>query len=272
MASQWGAIAGAIGSLVSMFGGGANSAMLSLEASKELQEHQYNLNRKTRQTAYQDTRQSLENAGYNPLLAVGQQAQGGTFGASLNVQDPKAEQLANRLQTLQTLSQTHINSAQANLANKNAFSTVINALNNTKNTNAQVAQMNAQTIGQQIQNNIQNATGMQTAQATLNNIKANTTNTQAQTALNKAQTTVAQNTAKMVTQQANLLGQQATFQNYQNQSAQAQANWFKQHPQAAQNMQTWNNVVSPIVSTFTGGASAGAQVLNAVKNRQNSKK
>ena len=101
-----------MGLLSSIFGD-SNSAAASLAASMALQNHQYELNRKTRQTAYQDTRYSLESAGYNPLLAVGQQAQGGTFGASLSVQDPKSENLQNALATAQMASQAKLNSAQA---------------------------------------------------------------------------------------------------------------------------------------------------------------
>lgn len=107
------AISAGMGILSSLLGGGSDSAMLSYENSKKLQQHQYELNRKTRQTAFQDTRESLENAGYNPLLAVGQQAQGGTFGASLNVQDPKTENMQNFIGLMNGLSQAKLNSAQA---------------------------------------------------------------------------------------------------------------------------------------------------------------
>ena len=80
-----GSIAAALPGILGMLGGSsANSGLDSFKYSKALQENQYELNRKTRQTAFQDTRSDLEKAGFNPLLAVGSQSQGGSFGASLN--------------------------------------------------------------------------------------------------------------------------------------------------------------------------------------------
>ena len=119
MASQIGlAVGSALGSLAaSFFGGDSDSAKQSYLYSRALQQHQYELNRKTRQTAYQDTRYSLEQADYNPLLAVGQQANGGTFGATMNVTDPKTENLQNALSVAQANSAIRLNSAQARLAN-----------------------------------------------------------------------------------------------------------------------------------------------------------
>lgn len=78
-----------------LFGSSSNSAKKSFEYSKALQQHQYELERKSRQTAYQDTRQSLEEAGYNPLLAVGQQSGSLPVGNQMSVTDPETERLQN---------------------------------------------------------------------------------------------------------------------------------------------------------------------------------
>lgn len=79
----------------SLFGG--NSAKQSLSYSKALQNHQYQLERQSRQTAYGDTRKSLEDAGYNPMLAVGQQSGSLPVGNQLTVQDEKSERLQNSI-------------------------------------------------------------------------------------------------------------------------------------------------------------------------------
>lgn len=59
-------------------------AYLNFEQSKQLQQHQFELNRSALQEYYRNNRISLETAGYNPLLAVpGSTAQG--FSASANM-------------------------------------------------------------------------------------------------------------------------------------------------------------------------------------------
>lgn len=69
-----GLIAGGLGVL-----GGGTSALSSLanyKYAKNLQSHQYKLNQQALRSQYQNTRYSLTQAGYNPLLAVGANAQG----------------------------------------------------------------------------------------------------------------------------------------------------------------------------------------------------
>lgn len=101
----------AMSTLGGLFSG--NSAQKSLEDSLALQTHQYKLSRKFRRTSFQDTRESLEAADYNPLLAVGQQAQGQSFGASLSQTAPETERLNNILALAQLHQQSKLNSAQA---------------------------------------------------------------------------------------------------------------------------------------------------------------
>lgn len=167
----------------------ANSAGHSLKASKALMERQYELNRLTRQTAYQDTRQSLVEAGYNPLLAVGQQSQGGSFGASLSVQDPKSENLQNALTSANLASQTKLNSAQAyNQIQQGQLTTAQanNLLSQSKLNSAQTALTNLQQNAQAINNlhlpqvlKSQIKLNNNTAQAQLINANANQVSAQA---------------------------------------------------------------------------------------------
>lgn len=166
MVANIGSIASAVGSLVSIGSqlfGGSNSAYKSYKYSKMLQENQYELNRKTRQTAFQDTRQSLEDANYNPLLAVGQQAQGGTYGASMSVTDPSTERLQNALNTASAIStiaqqksQSKLNSAQTSLSEAQTEATNSNIINQQAITSAQVALLKSQTEAQNISNTVEN--------------------------------------------------------------------------------------------------------------------
>lgn len=97
-------------SLMGLFGG--NSAKKSFEYSMALQQHQYDLERKSRQTAYQDTRQSLEAAGYNPLLAVGQQSGSLPVGNQMNVTDPATEKLQNSIALANAIADIKLKKAQ----------------------------------------------------------------------------------------------------------------------------------------------------------------
>lgn len=226
-------IAGAL--LPSLLGGlsggsSANSGLDSYKYSRWLQEHQYELNRKTRQTSFQDTRYDLEQAGYNPLLAVGQQSNGGTFGATLNTQDPKSERLQNLLSSIQTASGVHLNSSQAVLNNRNGLATIQNALNNTNQTNANIGLINQQAIGQGIQNNIQSAYGMANMYHTIQNLIAQTGNYKAQSALAHAQIPVAKALSSVYTNTAHLVNAQTQGQLNNNVVSARHAQWINNHP------------------------------------------
>lgn len=98
------------GSILGLFG--SNSAKKSFEYSKALQQHQYELERQSRQTAFQDTRYSLEQAGYNPLLATGQQASSLPVGNTMSVQDDRTENLNNAISAISALSSVKLNNSQ----------------------------------------------------------------------------------------------------------------------------------------------------------------
>ena len=163
-------------SLISSLLSGSNSAERSLADSIALQDHQYKLNRKTRQTAFQDTRKSLESAGYNPLLAVGQQAQGGTFGAGLQQTDPRTENLQNVLQSANIASQTRLNSAQAYNQFKQGQLTTAQANNLISQSKLNSAQQSLTNL----QSNAQAITNLHLPQTLKSQIKLNNNLAQAQ--------------------------------------------------------------------------------------------
>lgn len=98
--------------IMGLFGSSSNSARKSYEYSRLLQQHQYDLERKSRQTAFQDTRQSLESAGYNPLLAVGQQSGSLPVGNQMSVTDPQTERLQNGIALASALADLRMKKAQ----------------------------------------------------------------------------------------------------------------------------------------------------------------
>lgn len=63
---------GSLGSSALSFAGASHGAYKQYQYQKKLQKYAYNISRKYRQTAYQDTRSDLEKANYNPMLAVSQ--------------------------------------------------------------------------------------------------------------------------------------------------------------------------------------------------------
>lgn len=249
--------------VMSLFGNKSNSALQSFEYSKALQQHQYELNRLTRQTSFQDTRQSLEEAGYNPLLAVGNQSNGGTFGASLNVTDPETENLQNRLAKVSALvniaqqrSQAQVNSANAALAQEQSKATVQDVINKTNSTSAQVALLNNQAQSQAIDNEIKRQTGLNSALANIEYIKSTTHSNYSNIALNRAEQALRRaqiGSVNAMTKQTNL----------QNSAIKAQSDWYNEHPKAASYVNWMNNVVSPTVGAITGATQGYSNVRNA---------
>lgn len=104
-----------VSSVMGLFG---NSAKQSYKYSKKLQEHQYALERQSRQTAYQDTRQSLEAAGYNPLLAVSDQSGSLPVGNQMSVTDPATERLTNGIALASAIADLKLKKAQADNVKK----------------------------------------------------------------------------------------------------------------------------------------------------------
>lgn len=254
--------------VMSLFGNKSNSAQVSFDLSKKLQEHQYQLNRLTRQTSFQDTRHSLEAAGYNPLLAVGEQAQGGTFGASLNVQDPNSENLQNRLSKIATLvniasqrSQAQVNSANASLANEQSKATVQDVINKKNTTSAQVSLLNAQTEKQKLDNDITRQYGLQSAKANLEYIKSSSSKNYSDVSVNNAE----RNLKKAQIGQINATTAQIDAQNS---ALKSQAEWYKKHPYAARYTQWVNNVIAPTVGSFVGTTQGYSNMRNATGNQK----
>lgn len=253
-----------------LFGGSsANSGLDSYKYSRALQEHQYELNRKSRQTSYQDTRYDLEQAGYNPLLAVGQQSNGGTFGSTLNTQDPKSERLQNLLSSMQTASGVHLNSSQAVLNNRNGLATIQNALNNTNQTNANIGLINQQAIGQGIQNNIQSAYGMANMYHTIQNLIAQTGNYKAQSALAHAQVPVAKALTNVYTNTAHLVNAQTQGQLSNNVVSARQAQWVKSHPVLSGFGIGMQNVGVPLTTSAVSAVGAGKLLGSMIPQPRN---
>ncbi len=107
------------GKLMGLFGSSSNSAAKSFEYSKALQQHQYELERQSRKTYYQDARSSLEAANYNPLLAVtgGSSAASLPVGNQMSVTDPKTERLQNGLALANAIADINLKKAQAKNVN-----------------------------------------------------------------------------------------------------------------------------------------------------------
>lgn len=242
---------GYMGLLSSLFGDdNANSARMSYEYSRALQEHQYELNRKTRQTAFQDTRHSLVEAGYNPLLAVGQQAQGGTFGATMNVQDPKSENLANALNTANAVSQLKLNSASAfNQFMQGRLTTAQanNLLSQSQLNSAQKALTNLQSNAQAINN-------LHLPQVLKSQIRLN--NNQAQASLINAQ-------ANNVSAQANMMNAGSNRMNAQTNSAVGASQQWRNYNQSL----GYNTTVhaGPVTFSHTGNPNLYTQSVNGGK-------
>lgn len=75
----------------------SDSAKATQSLNEKLMDYQYSLERQSRQSSYQDTRKDLESAGYNPLLAVGQQSGYTSVGSGVSTQSEglEASQLSN---------------------------------------------------------------------------------------------------------------------------------------------------------------------------------
>ena len=266
MVANLGSIAGALGSLVSIGSqlfGGSNSAYKSYKYSKMLQENQYELNRKTRQTAFQDTRQSLEDANYNPLLAVGQQAQGGTYGASMSVTDPSTERLQNALNTASAISniaqqksQAKLNSAQTSLSQEQSKATIANVINQNAMTSAQTGLIKSQTEAQNISNNVENLYALDRAQSQIKQMNSSISLMQEQAKSEGAKRSLMQTEQAVNRAQIGVLGAQvgqigAMTNNINQNSANAviqgnmlrrQNTWEQAHPKLYGTKQTINSV------------------------------
>lgn len=127
--------------------------------------YQYNLERDSRRSAFQDTRYDLEQAGYNPLLALGQQSQGlnvgmSTGSASFNGADSSA--------VIDSLNSAVNSYNSTRMTNSNIDSSkYVNDVNL-----AQSEFIRSQTRGQDINNVIQDRYGLQKAISEINHLKS----------------------------------------------------------------------------------------------------
>lgn len=116
------ALAATIGGLF----GGASSALgslMSYHSAKKLQTHQYELNQKALGNYYSTVRSSLNKAGYNPLLATGQSAQGfsaNSAGVASDMSSGINSGVNSALATRQNKAQIQNTNANTDLVNQQA--------------------------------------------------------------------------------------------------------------------------------------------------------
>lgn len=145
-------------------GSSALSQAMSYQYQKKLMKYQYGLERESRQTAFGDTRQSLEDAGYNPMLATGVQSSSLTPSSTA----PSAPDPASMVSAL-TASR-----AQKDEEKRNE---VLNEVDRQRAGNEarvgmqQEALLRSQTDNQLIKNNIDQLTGLAIAEANLEDIR-----------------------------------------------------------------------------------------------------
>lgn len=157
------------------------SAKTTQVLNQNLMDYQYNLERQSRQTSFYDTKQDLLSAGYNPLLAVGQQSNyvpvsSGVQGDSATVEN--ANLGATRAGILSTVAGT-VNQTSATMS-QNRRNAVLNSIDqmstiaNVGKTLAEKMNVNSSTVYQNLQNAITSATGLERANAEIDKIKTET--------------------------------------------------------------------------------------------------
>lgn len=208
----------------------SNSSKATLTLNQQLMDYQYALERQSRQSSFQDTRKDLESAGYNPLLAVGNQSGYTSVGSGVSTSDAETQDIANNLSRAQA-EQGYINSATS------AYGTYNQARNLTKQTDSNVISSkyenalniakeeltHSQTRGQDIQNDIQDSYGKEQALANLDLTKQQKNNLSRQMDVMQAQAMFYRQMTDTQSAQSELLRQQRDLQ----ESARA---WHKAHP------------------------------------------
>lgn len=250
-----------MGLFSSIFGGNSNSAELSYQYSKKLQQHQYELNRLTRQTAFQDTRQSLEESGYNPLLAVNQQAQGGTYGASMNVTDPNTERLNNKMAMISQLvniaqqrSQSKLNSAQSALAQTQSDVGLRQLALQEQRNSAEVANIEEQTRTTKLNNDILEQTGLDKAQQEINLLIQNANSEKERQKLLKVQRVLTNTQVGEVKATINQTKASTSAIKAQADREKILTGDVKRHPKYYQRMQRFGIFTGSVGNVFSGSA------------------
>lgn len=159
----------------------STSSQATRALNQSLMKYQYQLERQSRQTSFVDTKKDLMSAGYNPLLAVGNQSNyvpvsSNVQGTSQGVEDSQLG--VNRAQMAETASNIiNTSSATQSQVKRNAImndNDTQSTIGQWMKTLAEVGNINSATTGQSIQNQIQNLYGEKTALANLHNILENT--------------------------------------------------------------------------------------------------
>lgn len=159
----------------------AQSAKATQALNQNLMDYQYALERQSRQTSYGDTRIDLENAGYNPLLAVGQQSNITPVSSGVSTDSSQVENAnvgATKLGMLSSIADTinQTSATRSQVKRNNVMNTLDqqNSIANIQKVGAEIGQIFSATRGQEIQNDIQNITGLDKAKAEIDSIVAGT--------------------------------------------------------------------------------------------------
>lgn len=278
--TDWMTIGNLAGKAINLFkGSSANSARVTEALNRRLMKYQYDLERESKRHSFQDTRDSLEEANYNPLLAVGQQAQGVSVGSGVSALDPATEQVQNASSAItaaaaekQADTQAKLATSQAELNNTTSWSIrgktpyeIEKIAQDTQTSKAQESNLNANSAVQQAtQKQIQAQTEYQNM---VNGVYAQTGLIQALSniGLTKAQISQSYSSAMANQAQANLANMNSKEIAQRYGINEERAKWYKNHPKAAQTQQWINNVIAPGVSSFRGllgGFSANSTVYN----------
>lgn len=159
----------------------SNSALATLDVNRQLMNYQYELERASRRSSFNDTKYDLLTAGYNPLLAVGHQSNYTPVSSGVSAIDRETEAINNNASKVSAVSSlanmasnTYATMQQGQRFKSMNMTDLINALSNRSLNAAKIENLNSATIGQDIQNNIQSLVGLDQAVATLRNTQSNT--------------------------------------------------------------------------------------------------
>ena len=127
--------------------------------------YQYHLERDSRRSAFQDTRYDLEKAGYNPLLALGQQSQGLNVGMNSGSANFNGADSSAVIDSLNSAVNSYNSTRLANSSiDSSKYQNDVNL--------AQSEYIRSQTRGQDINNVIQDRYGLQKAISEINQLKS----------------------------------------------------------------------------------------------------
>lgn len=159
-----------VGLFNSLFGKSSNSAKQSLSLNKKLMDYQYKLERESRQHHFEDTRFDLENAGYNPMLAVGQQSNYTPVSSGV-VPQSGVQESSELATTMAGVSSAMSGIARNKVMNQND---TLNSLGQFALNKSEVNLNNMRADYQAEQNRIQKLTGLTQAMATIKNLESST--------------------------------------------------------------------------------------------------